>query len=550
MSPQTETYALPSAPCLIAPGSRHVAPSPSTKTPDASRAGQAGNHREDFIIIPSGSVSITDAATDIFTRIAKTKSLFYRGGRIHEIAHDPDGTARLEPLTPSQFRSRVEQFGTIMAWRVGRNGDNVLQATRIPEDMARAMMESLPARTILPNISTLSACPVIVRGTDGHVRILGPGWHPDNGGIFITGGTTPPVVCLEKAVAALHGVLADFKFTTPGDRARAIASLIAPALKAGGWLENALPLDVGEADQSQSGKTFRQKCVAAVFNEKNNLLMQRTGGVGGLDESISQALIDARPFVLLDNVRGRIDSQFLEGILTAPAAVKARVPHRGEVSCDARNFIWQLTSNGAETTRDLVNRASIIRIVKQPADYKFAVFSEGDIYQHIVANQSFYLGCVFAVIQEWIAKGCLKTEVTGHDFREWSRTMDWFTINIFDAGALLDGHEDARARVCDPKKTWVRALALALKANGKLGLKLYAMNLAEFCIDNECLPPGFKSDTEDEAQVGRKIGSIMGQLFGQDGNEIKADAITITREHHYNSKKGRNVPRYIFRETA
>src|SRR5262245_42173405 len=39
---------------------------------------------------------------------------------------------------------------------------------------------------------------------------------------------------------------------------------------------------------------------------------RRIGGVGSLDESYSQALLSGRPFVMIDNLRGRLDSQLLE----------------------------------------------------------------------------------------------------------------------------------------------------------------------------------------------------------------------------------------------
>ena len=215
-------------------------------------------------------------------------------------------------------------------------------------------------------------------------------------------------------------------------------------------------MDIGEADASQSGKTYRQKVVAAVYRESPNVVVQRMGGVGGFDESIAQKLIDGRPFVLLDNFRGKLDSPYLEAVLTAPSSMPARVPHRGEVQVDPRSFVFQITSNGAETTRDLANRASIVRIKKRPEDYPFKVYSDGDLYAHVVANQPWYLGSIFAVIEEWAAKGRPRTNETRHDFREWVRVLDWIVRNIFNAAPLMDGHDEARQRVSDPRRVWLR----------------------------------------------------------------------------------------------
>ena len=107
-----------------------------------------------------------------------------------------------------------------------------------------------------------------------------------------------------------------------------IASLITPALKSGGFIKGRVPADVAEADQSQSGKTYRQKVIAALYNEQLSLVTSREGGVGSIDESLNQALVAGRPFIQFDNFRGRFESAHLEAFLTAEGSFPCRVPHR------------------------------------------------------------------------------------------------------------------------------------------------------------------------------------------------------------------------------
>jgi hypothetical protein len=66
------------------------------------------------------------------------------------------------------------------------------------------------------------------------------------------------------------------------------------------------------------------------------MVTQRQGGVGGFDESLSQAMLGGRPFIQLDNVRGHIGSPYFEAILTCPlgGTGAARVPYHGEVQGD------------------------------------------------------------------------------------------------------------------------------------------------------------------------------------------------------------------------
>jgi len=510
----------------------HAVPTP----PQVSSADDAPGGRP-FIILPGGNVSITAAAEKIFGLIKIAGNLFYRGGRVHEITAEPDGRHRLVPITATRFRSLVEAYGQLLVLRSGANCEPVLKPTLCPEETAKALLESPPAGNLLPNIAILSACPVLVCDGGG-CRMLTAGWHDHGGGIYISGGIAPPVVPLDEAVASLSALLGDFDFASPGDRSRALASLISPALRFGGYLKKPLPVDIGEADASQSGKTYRQKLVAALYREIPNVVVQRTGGVGGIDESISQKLVDGRPFVLLDNLRGKLDSPFLEAILTAPGSMPARIPHKGEIQVDARSFVFQMTSNGVETTRDLANRATIIRIRKRPAEYNFVAYPEGDLFDHVFANQPYYLGGVFAVITAWVAQGMPRTVENRHDFREWAQALDWIVQNLFAAAPLLDGHAEAHRRVSDPGRTWLRVLCIKFRDSGRTG-EITASGIAEFAAEQDMLPPGVREeDARDRSP--KVVGKIMAAVFG-DTILVEIDGFKIHRIEKYNptfQKKG------------
>ena len=158
---------------------------------------------------------------------------------------------------------------------------------------------------------------------------------------------------------------------------RAFAAMITPALKMGGFIRGFIPVDVREADQPQTGKGFSLHVVRAIYRETAYPIALKSGGVGSLDESISSALISGKPFIAIDNVRGRLNSQFLEMILTWCGEVSARIPHQGEVLVDPGAASFQLTSNGIEATPDFAKRASITRMLKQPPGFSFKRFAEG-----------------------------------------------------------------------------------------------------------------------------------------------------------------------------
>ena len=240
----------------------------------------------------------------------------------------------------------------------------------------------------------------------------------------------PENVDLARAREALLELLADFDLPTEGDHARAIASMISPCLKFGWMLGSAdFPLDVAEATVSQSGKTYRQKLVAAIYGERAHVINMRNGGVGSLDESISSAMLSGRPFISIDNMRGRVDSQILESALRGHGRVDVRAVRKAPVQISTDSFLWQLSSNGADMTRDLANRSIVVHVRKRPSGYRFKKWPEGALVEHVLANQPFYLGCIFAVAEQWLARGKPKTDESRHDFREWVQSLDWICQN-------------------------------------------------------------------------------------------------------------------------
>ena len=103
------------------------------------------------------------------------------------------------------------------------------------------------------------------------------------------------------------------------------------------WRSHSYP-DTGSDSppDGSRGKGYRQKLVAAIYCERiYPLIAKREGGIGSFDESISSGLLSGWPFIGLDNLRGRLASQFLESLLTAPEAVSVRVPYHGNVVVDA-----------------------------------------------------------------------------------------------------------------------------------------------------------------------------------------------------------------------
>jgi hypothetical protein len=344
-------------------------------------------------------------------------------------------------LTPAALRSRIDEHFKPMAWRVDKKGNSELRAVRCTNDAAVVLLATKGALEFLPAIRTIQSCPVMA-GEQGNLQMLYRGYHQVCGGLYVTGDIgrilIPP---LSEALSIFEELLVDYLWVTPSDKSRAVASFISPALRAGGLLgEVDFPIDIAEADRSQSGKTYRQKMVCAVYGATPYVVTQRTGGVGSLDESFSSAILSGVPFILIDNFRGRLNSQILESALRGTGQANVRVPHKGEMQLPTTYLNWMLSSNGIEGGNDFANRSFVTGIRKHAEGYKFREYPDGkDILGMVKANQERYLGAVFAVIMEWDRAGRQRTAERRHEFREWAQTLDWIVQEIFRLPPLCDG---------------------------------------------------------------------------------------------------------------
>jgi hypothetical protein len=263
-------------------------------------------------------------------------------------------------------------------------------------------------------------------------------------------------------------------------------------------------------------------------------------------------MIDARPFIQLDNMRGRIGSPYFESVLTCPltGTIAARVPYKGEIQVSPERFVFQLTSNGFESTRDLANRSCIIRIRKRHG-FSFRRYSEGGLLEHVAFNQPRYLGAVYCVIAQWLAHGKQATEDTRGEgrFRRWAQIMDWIVQELFALPPLMDGHEAAQERAANPALNWLRQVCLAAETDARLDEPLTASDIAETCVAHTLEIPGVSSDAP-ESKALLRIGQIMGKAFKSrqivecDGFEILR---TETTQHSEERRRDVTLRKYTIR---
>jgi hypothetical protein len=500
-----------------------------------------------LVRLPQGLQSISMTGRQLGELLGATKEYFMHGGSLARLVKGLDKDFHLEPVKPAALASDFERVAALVK-RKGKDEDDLskYEAAICPEQTAKLISESAAFKEQIPPVCVLSRCPVLIERDGELVMVNG---YDRGSGILVTGGGAVATMSVTEGRSLLVGLLEGYRFSTRADLARALAATITPALILGGLLKGRAPVDLGEADNSQTGKGFRNKLTAAIYRHHVKPVTQQKGGVGSMEESFNTLLIRGVAFISLDNIRGKIDSPGIESFLTEDT-YQARIPFSGSVEIDPRRTIVMMTSNKADVTTDLANRCSCVRMMKQPDGYEFRSFPEGDVLDHIRENQDRYLGAVFAVIRAWHEAGKPRTKETRHSFRAWAQTLDWITQNLLEAGPLLDGHSETQARMTNPVLNWLRDVALEVNRAKQSGVWLRANELVDLLSATGMEMPGLSEggdlgDSATRMAVLQATGRKMGLCF-KAGDVVTIDGMTIERRETLGGEHYKSVKEYRF----
>jgi hypothetical protein len=392
--------------------------------------------------------------------------------------------------------------------------------------------------------------PVFAEDQEGKVIVLGQGYHRQNGGIYVLSDRhVNQGIDIETAVRDLLSLLDDFVFASPADRSRCVAGIISPALRFGRLLKADFPLDLCEADQSQAGKGFRVNLISKIYGESPFVLTLPSGrGVGSVDESISAGLLSGKGFIVLDNMRGLVNSQILESAIKgAGGKVMARKAYSKPTLIKTDHVIWMGTSNRAEATEDLANRSIITRIRKRPLNYVYRKFNGLGLLEHVERNKDHYLSCFFAVVKYWVENGKPSNPICDHDFREWCGAMDWIVQNIFNLPSLLENHREQQERISSPGLSFLREICNAISDAGRLEETLTAADIASELDGRHIDIPGKARGSEDYNAGAAAVGRLLGPVF-KNAEERGIEEFRVHRKQtrEYNEKKQANLPVKIY----
>ena len=392
-------------------------------------------------------------------------------------------------------------------------------------------------RKNLRPVSVISQVPVLAV-KDGKCILAHSGYSPVNGGIYVS-GSSEGYEPMDPKVAAklLLEAISDFDFQSPADLSRGLTALFNPTLVSCGVIKKACPITVLEKNVSQAGASFFGKLIGYIHGEIPAVITKKEGGggVGHTDNSLSNAWLRGERFILLDNVRGKVDSSKLEAAITSPEKVEVRVPHQAEAYVSIRGINMIISSNGFTPTRDLSNRVCVTRIKKRPMEYKFRQFEEGDIDDHIKANVPRYMSAIYSIIADWVKSGMPRGDESGHNMREWAGIVGHIIPHYFDLPHPMEGHFEITQQQSRNEMQFARLACIEAEQAGKLGVALLASAIWTLMEENgEYEWPNRKPDDErGPAAVGKIMKKVFEGKSDQVSETVEVAGMAITRTPTY-----------------
>jgi hypothetical protein len=322
-----------------------------------------------------------------------------------------------------------------------------IQST-IPAKLIYALLLNEAFRSELPRIREYARRPMY----DTDFILRGPGWHADPGilihGSDITSAPFEPPVApnglLGRLPPLVRTLLCEFCWGSDADLLNALGFLLT-GLLLNHFLDEPHPIGLLDGNQVGVGKTLLVRVLSLVLDDINPPPIRYTGD-DELEKKLGARLRDAVSGVLLlDNVRGQIDSPLLEQNTLSPV-ISLRILGQSRDVRRRNRYLWCVTCNGTEATQDMLSRSVPIRL-RYEGNPRERTFALPDLLRFAREHRLELLGELAGLVDNWKLRG-MPLGRQQHRCRRWAAVIGgildaaelgtFFLANLHDAEREMD----------------------------------------------------------------------------------------------------------------
>ena len=377
------------------------------------------NDKRPRIELPGDNRLVSDFATDL-GKALHNADIFSRGGLVYTLT--PTGDA-LQIISADTFTTWAEQFVVGYRQKPSVAGTQTVQLKRtMGEHVAGAVLASPQFIAQLRPVERFNPIrlPIIDRYGKGLLKILPEGYDDDSCTFTREGGVGyTDKLPLTESKAIIEELLGEFGFADSG-RSRSVAlagmlTVFGSQLLPKGAIR---PCFVYLANAEGAGKTLLVKCATVPvlgISPASTYPSEETE----MAKLLLSTVLELRPVLLLDNVKGRLSSESLEGFLTAQQW-SGRVLGGSRTFTGDNNVTVFATGNGCTVSPDMRRRSLFCELFLKEERAEDRQFTQPLETSVLLDRREYILTAMMGLVRNWATVGMPKASRSHSSFSEWA----------------------------------------------------------------------------------------------------------------------------------
>lgn len=363
--------------------------------------------------LPGDNVPLSEFAKELGAHL-RDKGLYARGGMPFIV----EGIECV-PVCPDRFRTWAEQYVSTVTIR--GKGESARQVTlTMTRDTSRSVLNATQFVGQLSRLEYVTPTRVPVMNEEGDLRLLEVGYDEQTGILVSESGEFDPELPLTEAIVFLNEeLLAEFPFARDGGRSQSVAIAAMLTVFARGMIDkrSQMPTFLYLGNSEGTGKTTLAKLAGVPAGDL-------TATSAPTDEAewsktLLASVIAGKKMLLIDNVKGRLESAALEAFQTTPT-FEGRVLSQSKMFKGDADIVFLITGNNLEFSSDQRRRTLVVQLfseVLRSEDRHFRrILDEaemGRLWPKIMAS-------LWALVREWDRAGRPMGSITNSSFPRWA----------------------------------------------------------------------------------------------------------------------------------
>jgi hypothetical protein len=365
-----------------------------------------------------GDNRLLSAFADECARILKGRGIYQRGGIAVIVNDDRDG---LEVITPAMLRTLVERHLVCYHIKRTRAGELVRFCKTMSTDAAQGVLSAKHFLAHLPKVARIATTRLPIIRRSGAIELLSRGYDKESMTLTLAQSDYEHSMALSDAVEIIDDLFSEFPFTGGGSKAVAVSAAV--GLYAAALIEpKALrPVFIYVANAEGAGKTLLAICAITPTHGEAKIDSELDDQVETKKELLA-AVIEARPYILFDNVKGHLNSPPLEAFTTS-TRWSGRILGVSKMFSGENLMTVFVTGNGCTVSPDLRRRSLFVELF-MPEERAEDRFFKRELDQSVLLNlRPRILAALWAFVCEWDRAGRPEPSRSHSAFPAWSRII-------------------------------------------------------------------------------------------------------------------------------